>query len=437
MQAPTPPGFESKSASSLVLGTSEELGRFLLFSESSATNPSSALYLYEKSTAVSIPVNMVAEAFSSVPPSLIVTGPNGPEFVPEAPVLDLLRKPSPWHDEELFLDTIAKNFLVTGEAPVVALGNIDRPPLELVPLSPRSLSPDPQLTSDAPKSWRVTGNTLSGVYEADVRGRRARYTDGRLRELHVIRTFSTRNNALLRGQSPLVPAAREARSHILGTEHNVSLLEHGGRVSLVFHFDANLSRDEFEETKRRIMEQYGGATRAGSIGVTSGSGMNIKEFGVPPKDMDFAGLHKLAQQSVALSYRVPLPLISDERQTLSNYREGKIALYDDAVLPLARRLLGSLSRFLLPKFGMDPAKARLVINPDDVPALVSRRNDELLKRSRLGVETDNEMRALLGREPYEGGDVVFKPASMLPVGSDLFTADNPERPEPGAEDSAT
>lgn len=418
-KAAGPAGRERKA----VLGTSDALGAFLQFGAGSAESPSSALRLYETSTAVSIPINVVADAFSVVQPVLVL----GQEMVTEHPVLDLLRRPSPWFTQELFLEAIAKNYLVTGESPVVALGNVGRPPLEVQPLSPKSMTPVREVASDAASSWLVAGNTLAGDYRPP-RGFRGpiRYLDGNLRELKVVRNFSTRDNAMLRGQSLLLSAAKQARQDVLGTEHNVQLLERGGRVSLVFHFEEDMDPDDFEATRGRVVDQYGGASKAGQIGVTSGGKLDIKEVGTRPRDMDYGTLQATAQKAVALVYRVPLPLISDQRQTLNNYREGKLALYDDAVIPLSRRVLGGLGDFLLPRFGVDPAGARLALNPDDVTALVQRRNEELLKRKQIGIETPNELRALIGREQIEGGDQLYQPANLLPIGSDLFTED--ERP---------
>ena len=51
-----------------VLGTSESLGSFLMFGSNGAASPSDAINLYEKSSAVSIPINMVADAFTSIQP---------------------------------------------------------------------------------------------------------------------------------------------------------------------------------------------------------------------------------------------------------------------------------------------------------------------------------------------------------------------------------
>lgn len=408
-----------------ILGTSDALGAFLVFGSGSAASASSALRLYEQSTAVSIPINIIADAFAVVNPVLMM----GQEIVPDHPVLDLIRRPSPWFTQELFLEAIAKDYLITGESSIVALGNVNRPPLELQPLSPKSMTPVREQASDAASSWHVSGNTLTGVYRPpEGPSREIRYLNGTLRELKVIRNYSTRDNSLLRGQSLLVSAAKQARQDILGTEHNVQLLERGGRVSLVFHFDEDVRGDDYDALVEKVRKQFGGASKAGEIGVTTGGKLNIEQIGVAPKDMDYGGLQATAQKAVALVYRVPLPLISDQRQTLNNYREGKLALYDDAVIPLSRRVLGGLGELLLPRFDVDPSKARLAMNPDDVTALVSRRNDELLKRKQIGVETVDEYRALLGREQLkEGGDVVYLPATQVPIGTDLFTDDN--RPE--------
>jgi len=404
---------------SMVLGTSEALGSFLIFGSGSAATPSSSLALYEQSTAVSIPINMIADAFAVLEPILLIDN----KVIRDHPVIQLLNRPSPWYSRELFLEMLAKEFLITGETMWVAIGGTRRPPIELQPLSVKNVS-----VSEGPGGFittvNVSGNTLPGIYVPKVRNGLVRYFDGRLRELVQIRNYSTRNNSLLRGQSPLLAASKEVRQHILGGTHNVSILEKGGRVSLIFHFDADMDDEDFELAKARVNEQYGGAEEAGKIGVTAGGALDIKNVGVTSKDMDFAILQKMAIKAVTLQYHVPLPLVTDERQTLNNYREGKLALYDDAVIPLSRRIFGGLTDTMLPRFGLDPKTARITFDPDQVTTLVSRRNDELIKRKSIGVESDNEIRAIMNREPYDGGDVILKPANLIPAGTDQFTEDN-------------
>ncbi len=420
---------QKREAKSFALGTSESLGSFLILGQgASATTASSAKHLYEQTTAISTPINAIADPFADLEIGLLMK--NGQELVLDHPVLDFLEKPSPLYTKELFFETIAKDYLITGEYAVVSLGNVNRPPLALQPIGPEQLTPVREQASDAPTSWTIAGNTLSGKYTGDVNAMDVRYLDGNLRELTVVRNYSPRNNSLLRGQSLLVPASKEALSAILGNQHNVSLLENGGRISLVFHFEEDMEEDDFEATREKIMARYSGPLEAGSVGVTAGGKLQIEELGKTPKDMDFANLQSITDKALARVYKIPLPLISDERQTLNNYATAILALYDDAVLPLSRRILGGLSETLLPRFGVDPREARLVANPDSVTALVERRNAELKERGEISIETINELRALIGREPIDGGDVLLKPANLIPVGTDLFTADNdPERLE--------
>jgi hypothetical protein len=207
------------------LGMTDELGKFLQFGTTTAATPSSALNLYEQSTAVSVPINMVVDAFSVIEP-VLQEGEKTFRF--QHDVLDRLKQPSSHYTRELFFEMMAKNFLITGEAEVVALGRVDKPPLELQPLSPAVVTPV-QGKGGLIGSFTVAGVTMTGVYRPERRGAAVRYFDGGLRELKQIRNWSSKNNSLLRGQSLLVSAAREARQHILGTEHNVSLLEKGPR----------------------------------------------------------------------------------------------------------------------------------------------------------------------------------------------------------------
>lgn len=399
-----------------VLGLNDSLGKFLLFGKQGGTTASGALELYNESTAVSVPVNYVADAFACIDPVIKQDG----KIIRDHPVLDLLNKPSPFFTRELFFEMLGKEYLITGEAGLVALGGIARPPLELQPITSKNFSPNEGRQGLA-QSWILSGNTLPGVYELVVRSNRARYLDGTLREFKQIRSYSTRDGSLLRGQSLLRSASAEARQHILGNKHNVSILEKGGRVSLVFHFQEDMEQDDFETVRDRVNERYAGADNAGSIGVTSGGKLEIKEVGTNNKDMDFANLQAMAKEAVAMTYKVPLPLVTTDASSFNNYREAKLALYDDAVLPLADRIFGGLTQLLMPRYGEDPAKTQITYDIDQITALAVRRNEELLLRKKLNLESDNEMREMIGREPYQGGDQFLKPANLIPVGVDLFT----------------
>jgi len=407
---------------SMVLGTSQELGSFLVLGSSGrGTTAASALALYDQSSAVSIPINRIATAIADM--KMVLELEDG-TVTNTHPILDLLRKPSPYYTKDLFFETLAKNFMITGEYQVVGIGGIARPPIELQPISPDKITV-PEGQNGLATSLIVSGNTMAGQYPSIRKSNQVRYIRDSLSEIHMTRNFKTRNNSLLRGQSLLVSASSEVRQHILGGVHNTSLLERGGRVSLVFHFEQEMNDDDFEVAKERVRSQYGGAQKAGEIGVTAGDGaLKINDIGSKNKDMDFVKLQQMAKIAIANQYGFPLVLLDTDAATFNNYSTAKEALYDDAALPVASVILGGLSDFLLPRFGEDPSKIRLGVDLDSIPALKMRRNKELKLRSEIGVETINELRdGLTNREDVDGGDVVYIPANLVPAGTDLTGLD--------------
>lgn len=407
------PQIEKKSGQ--VLGTSPELGSFLLFGNSGGQTPTSALSLFSKSTAVSIPINKIVKAFASIRPVIQI----GDEIIKDHIILEFLAQPSPYFTRELFFQTMATDFLVTDETEIVAIGNVNRPPLQMQTISPKNINV-PEGVNGYPSHIAITGSTLTGTYLPITKGNKLRYLDGPVKEVKQIRGYSTRNNSQLRGESLLVSASKEARQHIAGNNHNLALLEKGGKLYLHFHIKDDLQPDDFAAAKAAIKNVYSGAS-SDKIAVTSGEDMDITELGTSNRDMDFATLQNMAKEAVALLYNVPLPLISLSATTLNNYQVAIVALYDDAVLPLADVLFSGLTDLLMPRYGLDPSKAKITYDPKSITALVDRELAQLKIRRDINIETANELRReSLGKDEIDGGDVVYQPSSMIPLGTEPF-----------------
>lgn len=411
-----------------VIGENDVMAAMLpLLRSSGLKTPAESLALYEDSTAVSIPIDWVADPLADIDPVLET---RDGKFDNTHPVLELLQSPSPDYTGRLFRDVISHDYLITGETFVAALGPDGRPPVELQPLSPSAMNAWTEDGTGIVMRWEVTGPTLKGNYTRTRERQQARYINEKQpmgAELRQIRRYSTTNHSLVRAQSPLVSASREARQHLLGLLHNSSLLTRGGRGSLVFNYkqEGGMIQDDLDELMARIRSQYGGAGNAGKIMIEVAEALEILELGASNKDMDFATLQSMAQRAIALRYHVPLPLITTDASTFANFEASILALYDYAVLPAYRRIFDGLSDFLLPRFNLDPRNVRLSYDPNQITALMSRRLDELVKRRGLYVESGNELRAALGREPAGPEfDTILVPANLLPAGSDLFTGDN-------------
>ncbi len=410
---------KASETKSLTLGLDDTLSQFVKFGmDRAAATPGAAMVLYEQSSAVSIPVTWIGDAFASINPVLK----KGDEIIREHPLLELLNDPNPHFTKIAFMESLGKNYLITGETEVVAIGNVNRPPLQLFPINPTQVNPL-QGGNGINQSFLVSDLLLSGSYQLQTGNNSVRYFDGNLKELKQIRNYSSRHNSLFRGQSPLLAASAEVRHHIKGNRHNISLLDNGGRISVVFHFEDDLGVDEFAETKRRILEQYSGVLKAGMPVVTAGDKLNIKEMSISNKDMDYAILHEKAKQAVAQVYKFPLPLLTTDATSFNNYQLALEALYDNAAFPLADCIYGGLQSLLFARFGLD-ATYKLTFDLDDISALKARRFKELADRVALNLESLNEGRELIGRDSVSGGDEIRLPVNLVPISSDPFSNNN-------------
>lgn len=393
----------------------DPIRQFLLYGASlGAQTPKSAIKLYEDSTAVAIPINRIAELFCTLEPVLEVEG----KKIYKHPLLDLLRNPCPEFTRELFFQTLASYYLATGEAFVIMFGNVNQPPKQLYPVSPAEV-----MHSEANgmiDRFSITGQYYPSTYLND----NGKFISSeQFKQLLHIRNFNPLGNSILRGRSKLIPASNAARQQILGVKHNLSILENGGRTSLVFHFENPMDDETFQTVKARVNEQFAGADNAGKIIVTAGGQLKVEAPGMTNIDMDWTNAQRISFETLLLTYNLPLSLFSLQASTMNNYQTGLEAIYDDAVIPLSKTLYGGFARDLFPKFGLSP-DVKLTFDKDNVSALVMRRNNEVKLRKEIGVESDNELRGMLGREPYKGGNVMYKPSSEIPIGTDIVVTDD-------------
>lgn len=397
-----------------IIGQGDALAQFLVYGTfNGAHTPQAAMQLFDTSTAVAVPIIKIAEAFADLTPVLKL----GDDIIRDHPVLDLLNNPCPEYTPELFWKTLAINYLVTGETFLVYLGNLGQPPKQVYPMTPCEVTH--MYNGGFVQSYTIIGELFNGTYK---RSGPFYMSPEQIRQLSQIRDFSNQNNGMFRGRSKLVAASNTARQQILGVKHNLSVLERGGRLSLHFHFEEPLDAEELDAAETKVNEKFAGAGNSGAIGVTAGNKMQINNLSQTLKDMDWKEAQEMSAKIIAQIYNYPLPLLITEASTFNNFETAKESLYDDAVTPLSKAVYGGIMRDLIMRFKLDP-KTELTYDEDKVPALLNRRMKWVATRAKLGIETDNELRNMIGRENYDGGDLVYKPSTMVPVGVDLVTDD--------------
>lgn len=387
---------------------------------------SAAMRFYQTNSTVATAVDKIASKVEQINPVLKSISDNN--IINNHPVLDLLYNPNPFDDWKEFVGKLARHYLLTHDSHVSIYGNPQSTPLELYALKPQNVMVN-QAPDSFPASYQVSVGPGIGFYNRVEDNRSARFINEQFKELYHLMGFSSRPDELM-ADSPLEAAAMETRQQIKGKLHNMSLLDNGGRLSLVVAFKDSdgIDDDEHQQRKKRINEDLGGSSNAGKIAVISGSEVSLKEVGISNKDMDFVELDNIASKAIYLRYEIPLPLVSTDATTYNNYQTAVLDLYENTVLPLTETLFSGLTRALLPRYGLEGYY--ISYDPESIKVLMRQMLIELETRRKINIETINELRMLLpSRESIDGGESLYQAATMVPVGEDQFTGDETDTEE--------
>ncbi|MBK9588088.1 MAG: phage portal protein [Sphingomonadales bacterium] len=277
------------------------------------------------------------------------------------------------------LETVAMQLLLHGNAYVELLAGPDGAPAELFALRPERVSVEPD-----PRGW-----PMAFVYRAGAATTRLASD----RVIHI-RTHHPLDDHY--GLGCLDAAAGAMAAHNAATRWNKALLDNAARPSgaLVAEGSETLTTDQFTRLRQEMEESFSGSGNAGRPMLLEG-GLRWQAMSLSPTDMDFAGLKAAAAREIALAFGVPPVLLGlPGDATYANYREANKALWRQAILPLAGKILDALAEGLSPWF----AGLKLSVDLDQVPALSEDRERLLQQLAAADFMTVNEKRAMVGLE---------------------------------------
>jgi HK97 family phage portal protein len=302
-------------------------------------------------------VRMIAEAAASVPLLLY----QGDKELTEHPMRALLAHPNPAQEGRGLVENIISFLLVAGNS-YIEVSRIDETPRELVVLRPDRM----RVIPDA-RGW-------TSQYEYSVNGQSVRIAAENI--LHV-KLFNPLDDYY--GMSPLEGAARAIDTHNAAAGWNKAMLDNAARPSgaLVFSGgDGSMTQEQFTRLKSELEENFQGAANAGRPMVLEG-GLDWKEMGYSPKDMEFIAAKDSSAREIALAFGVPPMLLGiPGDNTFANYAEANRTFWRQTVIPMLGRVTEALSGFIGPSFGEN---LRLDFDLDRVEALAPDR-DALWKR---------------------------------------------------------
>jgi len=354
---------------------------------------------YQKNIIAYRCIRLISQNAAAVPWQLYNVEGGTKKQLYDHPIIELLKNPNPMQSKVEFLEAIFGYYLISGNSYLEAVGPVGETPHELWALRPDRLNIIPGKTG------------VPSVYRYSVMGENIDFPvdplTGRSQILHL-KAFHPLDDWY--GMSPLEAAAYSIDQHNAAAKWNASLLQNGGRPSgaLVYkphHADGQdtLTEEQRNYIKAELEQYYQGASNAGRPLVLEG-GLDWREMSLNPKDMDWAVGKEIATREIALAYHVPAQLVGVEGSlTYANFEQARLALYDDAILPLLNYLKEELNKWLLPRFG---GKLCLDFDKDSIDALALRRDKIWERLNKTTFLTANEKRQMLGLDPLDSGDIL-------------------------------
>lgn len=201
------------------------------------------------------------------------------------------------------------------------------------------------------------------------------------------------------GMSPIEAGAFAVDQHNESMKWMQALLQNSARPSGAFVLDegASLGDEQRSRLRAQIEEQYTGASNAGRPLLLEG-GLSWEQMGLSPSDMSILETKFSSARDVALAFGVPPQLLGIPGDaTYSNYKEARLAFYEDTVIPLLGLILGAFN----PWFEAPFDGAYIAPNLDSIPAIADKRQErwDMIDKSRE--LTINERREAKGYPPLE------------------------------------
>ncbi|WP_172326798.1 phage portal protein [Mangrovicoccus sp. HB161399] len=329
-------------------------------------------------------VKLIAEAAAALP--LVVQ--DSCQRYDIHPVGGLIGRPNAGQGRAEFLEALYGQLLLSGNGYVEAVGGEDGLPVELHVLRSDRMSVIP-----GADGWPV-------AYQYDVNGRKLRFdmTGGAQPVCHI-RSFHPQDDHY--GLAPMQAAAVAIDVHNAASKWSKSLLDNAARPSgaLVYQSSdgmGSMSDDQYQRLVDEMEANYQGARNAGRPMLLEG-GLDWKPMGFSPSDMEFQKTKEAAAREIALAFGVPPMLLGIPGDaTYANYQEANRAFYRLTVLPLASRVVASLSHWLT---GFTGHSVEIRPDLDQVPALAAEREAQWRRIAGADFLSAAEKRQMLGLPP--------------------------------------
>lgn len=381
---------------------------------------SMAYNMYETTAVLADAIDKISTPIKNIEPCVFT---KDWEMIEDHPLLKFLEKPNRNQSWREFIFECAVNKLVTNNMFLLVTGNINREALEIYPIKSSYVTVNGIDVNSQPIYQISAANknrVFNGIYTFDTKSKCFRNTD--YRELVHLKGYCKNSGDEIFALPLMNSVLKEIEIANGSSVHNASLLKNGVTLSGIFRL-ATSDKKAIDEFREQVTTYFTGSSNAGKYIAAHADNIDFKPINATNKDMQILELKNDSEDSIYRKYGIPQPLYKNTAQTYDNYSTAKVSLYDDAILPLAGDIFDKLEE-LFKRRKMLAEDERLNYSTNDIPALQLRTATWVKDLTSVGVLTDNEIRSELGYDSYDGGDIIYKPANMVPVSGDGEAAGN-------------
>ena len=377
---------------------------------------------YQENAIVHICIQLISNSASAVKIDVF----SGDTKLDNHELISLLQRPNPLQSGVEYFSSLYSYLLISGNSYLLRDTEGFTPPRELYLLRPDRIEIKAN-ESIIPESYNyVIDGITRNVYRVD-----PKTGQGQVKQ---IKLWSPLDDFY--GLSPIMASAYNIDQHNLAGMHNVALLKNGCTPSGMLKFEptdeTGMSTQLTDDQRARLLEdlefRFQGTHNSGRPMLLEGN-FSYQQLGLNPKDMDFLELLNLSAREIALCFGVPAQLIGiPDSQTYSNMETAKLALYEETVIPLLSRVESDLNEYLSPLYDGD---IRIQYDLDSIPAMAEKRKqvyENVVQGVNAGILTRNEARDRLGLEEVTGGDDLYIPSNLFPIGETETSTEDSAKP---------
>ena len=339
---------------------------------------------YIDNVVVNRAINMISKAVASTGISCFEINSNGDkiELNENDKVKQLLNRPNPNETYIAFMEHIVCSYLISGNVFIQSVKGNKNEIKEMYILRSDRVSIISGI-GNIPSYYRYKINNIIVDFPCNIK-------TGECDILHI-KNFHPLDDWY--GLSPMEPAQYSIEQHNECIKWNKSLLENGARPSGALVVKQNMSDEVYNRLKENINDKFRGNENAGKYMILEG-GVEWKEMGCSPKDMDYIETKNSAARDIAMAFGIQPQLLGIKGDaTYNNMSEARMTFWEDTVIPMTNMILENLANW----FSLSENRnIKIEVDLDSIPSLSEKRQKvwETIKNS--NIVSNNEKRDALG-----------------------------------------